>query len=429
MKPSGTFSDITVFHRVLLHLFESQPRTPELSIPTELTQDGIASGVGASRNFISVILHQMVSQGIAQQKIAHVRGRGRRMKAYELSPLGYQQAAMLAEEIKLREIRMSVDGKPMVSKVGEMLVKAKPPRALLGFIKSIEAVDGGESAGGGREKSPAAGKAPATSSSEQWPLPPKNFNYIKKVCMLGDMAVGKTSLIRRFVVDQFDDRYVQTIGTKVTSKEMRIEGSDIAHSGTVRLMVWDLLGQPGYDTVRTTALLGSEGALVVCDQTRRETLENVPKWVSRYFQVCGDALLILLVNKHDLTEGASFSDREVKTVCGRLGIPYFFTSAKTGENVEEAFTAITDEMLRETGCIEEEKGEEQEHSPLVTLLDRVIDEYCDTHGGQTRAMRGIERAVLDAGLDIGAPSKDSMRQFMKILGVDERYENELNGCT
>src|SRR3972149_9514351 len=94
----------------------------------------------------------------------------------------------------------------------------------------------------------------------------------KKGVLLGDSAVGKPSLIKRFVLDAFEDSYVATVGSKVTKKELAIPRPD--KTVNLTMMIWDLLGQEGYTSFHTWTFQGVYGAILVADLTRRETLDN-----------------------------------------------------------------------------------------------------------------------------------------------------------
>ncbi|MDG6221373.1 MAG: ADP-ribosylation factor-like protein, partial [Candidatus Thermoplasmatota archaeon] len=95
----------------------------------------------------------------------------------------------------------------------------------------------------------------------------------RKFCLLGEGAVGKTSLIRRFVTDQFDDRYITTIGTKVTKKSLDLPPGSGADR--VEMMIWDIMGQQGYRTMlQESYFSGAAGALAICDVTRKDTLDT-----------------------------------------------------------------------------------------------------------------------------------------------------------
>ena len=157
----------------------------------------------------------------------------------------------------------------------------------------------------------------------------------KKVCLLGDFAVGKTSLVRRFVYDLFEDKYLSTIGVKVSRKSVYLQVDD----GSVELtmMLWDLAGSEEFDHVRASYLRGAAGAVLVCDLTREETLPNLNRYVNGLLHSKTDTKIILAANKHDLTEEARLTASQVEQAAKEMGIPVYFTSAKTGDAVEPLF--------------------------------------------------------------------------------------------
>ncbi|MFQ5885567.1 MAG: hypothetical protein ACE5IO_10770, partial [Thermoplasmata archaeon] len=113
----------------------------------------------------------------------------------------------------------------------------------------------------------------------------------KKVVLLGDSAVGKTSLIRRYVFDQFEGSYVTTIGSKVTRKEMMIvrDGDGVS----VNMIIHDILGRAGYMALHSRTFAGVQGAILVADLTRRETLNSLELyWIPLLYQVVESVPLI-----------------------------------------------------------------------------------------------------------------------------------------
>ena len=156
----------------------------------------------------------------------------------------------------------------------------------------------------------------------------------KKVCMLGAFAVGKTSLVRRFVEDRFSDRYVTTIGVKVTKKRLVRDGVEVI------LMLWDLHGDDAFQTVQASYLRGSSGLLLVADGTRGETFEVARSLRQRALDAGVDVPFLLLVNKADLA--ADWDEPEDAVPEGWTRID---TSARTGAGVEEAFALLTERML------------------------------------------------------------------------------------
>lgn len=160
---------------------------------------------------------------------------------------------------------------------------------------------------------------------------------MKKICLLGDGAVGKTSLVRRYVFDLFDDRYIVSFGTKVVKKVLQIGDCELS------MMIWDILGQREHKKLHAAYYRGASGALLVCDQTRPETLTSLPDWTANFRDVSPEAALYLLVNKTDLEP--SVSERQVSETASELGIEFICTSAKTGENVEDAFSQMANEIV------------------------------------------------------------------------------------
>ncbi len=159
-----------------------------------------------------------------------------------------------------------------------------------------------------------------------------------KVCIVGDSAVGKTSLIRRFVLDQFDDRYIITLGAKVVTKEFDFSPPGDAEGLRVSMLIWDIMGARDFkDLLRDAYFYNAQGILAVCDLTRPETLEGLKIWVSSVRDVAGPVPCMVLANKVDLKEKLAIPDDKIQRSCESMGVPYLKTSAKTGENVEIAF--------------------------------------------------------------------------------------------
>jgi len=160
-----------------------------------------------------------------------------------------------------------------------------------------------------------------------------------KICLVGEVSVGKTSLIRRFVLDDFDDKYIQTLGTKVSKKEVVVPGTD--GGVTVDMTVWDIMGQKGFrELLRDAYFYGAKGVMAVCDVTRRSTLDDLDDWIEGVYSVTGQIPIQFLVNKIDLKARAVIDDAMLREATKAYDAPFVFTSAKTGENVEAAFQAL-----------------------------------------------------------------------------------------
>jgi len=155
----------------------------------------------------------------------------------------------------------------------------------------------------------------------------------KKICLLGEFAVGKTSLVRQFVEGRFDDKYLSTIGVKVSRKILT------RPYGSLNLLVWDLAGSEQFST-NTGYLQGAAAAIVVCDLTRGETLAGLERYTNQLRAIGVKQPIVYLGNKADLTEQRAISEEALSTAAQALGGPYLLTSAKTGANVEEAFLKL-----------------------------------------------------------------------------------------
>ena len=102
----------------------------------------------------------------------------------------------------------------------------------------------------------------------------------KKICMLGGFAVGKTSLVARYVTSMFSEKYLTTVGVKIDKKQVAVDGRDVT------LMLWDIYGQDDFQDVQTSQLRGMSGYLLVVDGTRRATLETARETASRTEERC-----------------------------------------------------------------------------------------------------------------------------------------------
>jgi len=161
----------------------------------------------------------------------------------------------------------------------------------------------------------------------------------KKVCMLGSLAVGKTSLIRRFVSSVFSDDNLSAVGVKISQKALVLDGREI------NLRLWDLEGPDEYDEAGLSYLKGASGLLFVIDGTREPTLAQALETREPGLKVAGlSTPHLFLVNKNDLREEWRLSEAGLGALRD-LGGEVLEVSAKTGENVEKAFELLARMML------------------------------------------------------------------------------------
>jgi small GTP-binding protein len=168
-----------------------------------------------------------------------------------------------------------------------------------------------------------------------------DFNF--KILLLGNAAVGKTSLVQRFVHDRFDSSYLMTIGMEPSEKHVKLK--DGTH---VALSIWDLAGQERFRFIRHTFYKGAKAALLVFDLTREATLSDLKKWDKEFTENCGSSVVKILVgNKQDLKNQIAVSDKECQETHKKLkSLHYIRTSALTGEQVDDAFTKIAESLVK-----------------------------------------------------------------------------------
>jgi hypothetical protein len=162
-------------------------------------------------------------------------------------------------------------------------------------------------------------------------------HFIKKVCLLGDGGVGKTSLIGRYVLNCFSDDYVVSFGTKVSKKVIEYEDVQLT------LMIWDILGQKSQKALHGAYYSGANGVLLVCDNTRPETLLHLLEWKRDLEEVVGAVPLVPIINKADLPTALVGAD--IAAVRTALGHDFLYTSAKMGSGVQEAFEQLGRQIL------------------------------------------------------------------------------------
>lgn len=155
----------------------------------------------------------------------------------------------------------------------------------------------------------------------------------KKVCLIGAYAVGKTSLVRRFVSGIFSENYLSTVGVKIDQRTVTVNEQE------VRLMIWDIAGRDEFQNVRQSYLHGASGFLYVADATRAETLSAITEEHREISQRFPSVPSLLLINKSDLAQDREIDDTSLRAF-RELGIETLNTSALTGEHVAESFAKL-----------------------------------------------------------------------------------------
>jgi small GTP-binding protein len=171
------------------------------------------------------------------------------------------------------------------------------------------------------------------------------YEYVLKIIVLGPGGVGKSSIIRRFVKNEFSFDYKFTIGVEINSKLVEFEKGSFA-----LLTIWDIGGQKRFKILRRLFYEGTYGALVVFDLSRPQTFSKMREWISDLNMIIEEKVpIVILGNKSDLIHkiGESLNQNEINDFVEKLDSTYFETSAKTGENIQEAFAQLAKIIVKE----------------------------------------------------------------------------------
>ncbi|MGB5911675.1 MAG: GTP-binding protein, partial [Promethearchaeia archaeon] len=167
-------------------------------------------------------------------------------------------------------------------------------------------------------------------------------SYKMKIILVGAAAVGKTSLIYRFVKNMFKPNYKITVGVDTSTKEVEFNPGEIA-----TVSIWDIGGQQRFEFIRHTFYKGAAGGLILVDLTRKQTFEVAKQWLDEIRQYCGNIPFIIIGSKIDLLKEFESIDfrKELETYAEKEGSVYIETSSKTGINVEPAFIELTKAII------------------------------------------------------------------------------------
>eukprot|EP01117_Protostelium_nocturnum_P018097 TRINITY_DN74_c0_g1_i1.p1 TRINITY_DN74_c0_g1~~TRINITY_DN74_c0_g1_i1.p1 ORF type:complete len:211 (+),score=76.42 TRINITY_DN74_c0_g1_i1:236-868(+) len=176
------------------------------------------------------------------------------------------------------------------------------------------------------------------------------YDYLFKLLLIGDSGVGKSCLLLRFADNVYTDSYISTIGVDFKIKTLTIDGK------TVKLQIWDTAGQERFRTITSSYYRGAHGIIVVYDVTDKVSFNNVKQWlgeIDRY--ACQSVNRLLVGNKADLKEKKVVDTNEAKEFADSLRISFLETSAKSSENVEEAFLTMTKQIKDRVSKIPDNK--------------------------------------------------------------------------
>jgi small GTP-binding protein len=264
----------------------------------------------------------------------------------------------------------------------------------------------------------------------------------KKIVLLGDSAVGKTSLIRKYVFNQLEASYDATVGSKLSIKKLKIRG--LNKTENLKLMIWDLIGTKGYRALHARTFVGVHGAILVSDLSRRETLDSLDSyWIPTLFEVNGNVPLVFVCNKSDLKGRFEFEFDDMVNLSEKYNCDFdeyhpsdleynFSTSIKGGNETREAFESMGNLVLcnnESEDPLEELYGNlvatgickyTKKTTPIGTL-DAIMVDFCQGFKDTRMAMILLRQEITKAGIDINNPTK---WRICKVIEYLAEAENE-----
>ncbi len=173
----------------------------------------------------------------------------------------------------------------------------------------------------------------------------------KKICLVGDFGVGKTSLMHRFVEHKFSEHYLSTIGVTIARKSVTVSSaSEDQKAQTVQLLIWDIEGKTRFQKISPSYLKSAQGVIIVADITRQDTIESIPFHIDLARSINPQGLSLSIVfNKIDLLEQPLSTSLQAQyPIPSQFPIIAMYeTSAKTGHNVETMFSQLAQSIIEE----------------------------------------------------------------------------------
>jgi small GTP-binding protein len=167
----------------------------------------------------------------------------------------------------------------------------------------------------------------------------------QKICLLGDFNVGKTSLVRRFIEDKFSDRYLSTVGVKVSRKTINVRTKTEMHQ--INLLLWDLEGNTRFKSITPSYLKGASSSIIVGDLSRSDTLQNLDRHLQLFFEINPQGQATVALNKADLIPSEKLAklveNYQLRNFPQVLGV--YTTSAKTGDRIEQMFQEMATALI------------------------------------------------------------------------------------
>lgn len=165
------------------------------------------------------------------------------------------------------------------------------------------------------------------------------YDYLFKIVLIGDSGVGKSNILSRFTRNEFCLESKSTIGVEFATRTLQVDGK------TIKAQIWDTAGQERYRAITSAYYRGAVGALLVYDITKRQTFDNVQRWLRELRDHADSNIVIMMAgNKADLNHLRAVAADDGKVLAEKEGLSFLETSALGAVNIEEAFRTILTEV-------------------------------------------------------------------------------------
>jgi len=173
--------------------------------------------------------------------------------------------------------------------------------------------------------------------------------FLSKILVIGDGAVGKSCIIRRYVDNEFESTHLQTVGLDFKLKNIQLDDGN-----SLKAQIWDTAGQERFHSITRNYFKNAHGIILIYDVTLIESFHNVKNWIKQIKKEASDKVSIILVgNKIDMENKRAVSNEEGEKIADENGLKFFECSAKTGENIEQIFKEVAKKILENFSNVEE----------------------------------------------------------------------------
>uniref|UniRef100_A0A6M2EZT5 Ras-related protein Rab11A n=1 Tax=Populus davidiana TaxID=266767 RepID=A0A6M2EZT5_9ROSI len=195
----------------------------------------------------------------------------------------------------------------------------------------------------------------------------QKIDYVFKVVLIGDSAVGKSQILARFARNEFSLDSKATIGVEFQTRTLVIDHK------SVKAQIWDTAGQERYRAVTSAYYRGAVGAMLVYDITKRQTFDHIPRWLEELRSHADKNIVIILIgNKSDLEDQRAVPTEDVNEFAQKEGLFFLETSALQATNVESAFLTVLTEIFNIVNKKNLIAGENQSNGNLASLSGKKI---------------------------------------------------------